>query len=90
MASNENHRGPEEASVHPFTYNPRASLSPLHDAAIRLADLGINRPRAKTRELMNLLLSHGARAWRYSQPPATIHLYIARQAAKVPVVIRLR
>jgi hypothetical protein len=54
--------------------SPRAGLSPLHDAAIRLADLGFGRSRTKTRDLVSLLLCHGARAWRASQPRANLRV----------------
>lgn len=99
MASNENHRdtgfGGDHADNHvlgsesALRFNPRSGLNPLHEAAIRLAD-GINKPRAKTRDLMNLLLCHGARAWRYSQPEANIHLHVNPNCRSVPVKLRLR
>ncbi|MBB4008010.1 hypothetical protein [Allorhizobium taibaishanense] len=99
MASNENHRdtglGIDQADNHAvgrdsgLRFNPRSGLNPLHEAAIRLAD-GINKPRAKTRDLMNLLLCHGARAWRYSQPEANIHLHVNPQYRRLPVKLRLR
>ncbi|WP_156547775.1 hypothetical protein [Agrobacterium vitis] len=99
MASNENHLNTgqvvDQAAEHAvgsdpaFRFNPRAGLNPLHEAAIRLAD-GINKPRAKTRDLMNLLLCHGARAWRYSQPEASIHLHLHPHSRRVPVKLRLR
>jgi hypothetical protein len=66
------------------------SLHPLHEAAMRIADLGLNRPRAKTKDLINVLLCHGARAWRYSQPEARIHLHITSPVAQAPVLMRLR
>ncbi len=89
MALNENSKGPDPSQDHkPAT--PRYALHPLHEAAIRIADLGLNRPRAKTRDLVGLLLSHGARAWRYSQPEANIHLHIARQSGRQPIHLRLR
>ncbi|MGG7518243.1 hypothetical protein ACQ3G6_10195 [Allorhizobium undicola] len=71
-------------------YNPRSHLSPLHDAAMRLAEYGLHKPRSKTRELMTLLLCHGARAWRYSQPEARIHLHICTYGNRKPVRLRLR
>lgn len=70
--------------------NPRLALNPLHEAAVRLADFGLNRSRSRTKDLMNLLICHGARAWRYSQPEARIHLHVGKQSGRYPVVIRLR
>ncbi|WP_234635663.1 hypothetical protein [Allorhizobium ampelinum] len=95
MASNENHRNAGQTEDHhsadeqALRCNPRASLNPLHEAAMRLAD-GINKPRARTKELMSLLLCHGARAWRYSQPEANIHLHVAPHSRRLPLKLRLR
>ena len=70
----------------------RIGLHPLHEAALRLAEIG--RPRAtksaKTKDLINLLLCHGARAWRYSQPEARVHLHVTCPDGKSPVMLRLR
>lgn len=66
---------------------------PLHEAALRLADIGLGRSRAstaKTRDLVALLLCHGARAWRYSQPEARIHLHVTSPSGKAPLLMRLR
>lgn len=85
MALNENSKGPDNPPD-----RKASALHPLHEAAIRIADLGLNRPRAKTRDLVGLLLCHGARAWRYSQPQANIHLHIARYSGRLPVYMRIR
>ena len=66
------------------------ALHPLHEAAMRIADLGLHRSRSRTKDLINLLLCHGARAWRYSQPEARIHLHVTSSAGKTPVLMRLR
>lgn len=66
------------------------ALNPLHEAAMRLAGLGLNRSKEKTRDLVSLLLSHGARAWRHSQPEANIHLHVGIRAGRAPVRIKLR
>lgn len=66
------------------------ALHPLHEAAMRLAGLGINRPKERTRDLVSLLLSHGARAWRQAQPEASIHLHIASRAGRAPLMLKLR
>ncbi|MDQ0455976.1 hypothetical protein [Rhizobium paknamense] len=89
MSNNENFRE-FGAETEGGRYNPRSGLSPLHEAAIRLADFGINKPRSKTKELMTLLLCHGARAFRYSQPEASIHLHVAPHSRRLPVKLRLR
>ncbi len=93
MAINENVPGfPPSGRV--TGKNPRAGLHPLHEAALRLAELGMQRPRqtksAKTKDLINLLLCHGARAWRYSQPEARIHLHVTCPDGKAPISLRLR
>jgi len=71
----------------------RIGLHPLHEAALRLAEIGLQKPRAKsakTKDLINLLLCHGARAWRYSQPEARVHLHVTCPGGKSPVMMRLR
>lgn len=88
MAVNENHFG--QSSPGEGGKIGRHSLHPLHEAAMRLAELGRNRSRSRSKDLVALLLSHGARAWRYSQPEATIHLHIGCHAGRRPVVLRLR
>ncbi len=52
-----------------------ATLSALRTAAMRLADAR-KKPKLKTRDLVGLLLSHGARAWRNSLPPVTVKLVV--------------
>ncbi|WP_113371802.1 hypothetical protein [Rhizobium sp. SYY.PMSO] len=68
------------------------ALHPLHEAAMRLADLGLSRSRSrnKTKDLIGILLCHGARAWRYSQPEAHIHLHIKAPTGRAPIMMRLR
>jgi len=76
-----------EAKAKPRGY----ALHPLHEAAMRLADIGLHRSRSrKTKDLIGVLLCHGARAWRYSQPEARIHLHIASLSGQAPVLMRLR
>jgi hypothetical protein len=48
----------------------------LYQAATRLADARRGAPRFKTRDLVGLLLSHGARTWRNSQPHVTVRLKV--------------
>jgi hypothetical protein len=92
MAINEN--VPEFPPQGRFTgKNPRSVLHPLHEAALRLAEIGLQRQKpktAKTKDLINLLLCHGARAWRYSQPEASIHLHVTCPGGRAPVTLRLR
>lgn len=52
-----------------------ASLSALRQAAQRLSDAK-RKPKLKTRDLVGLLLSHSARAWRCSLPKANIRLSV--------------
>jgi hypothetical protein len=51
------------------------SLSVLRATANRLADVR-KKPRLKTRDLVGLLLSHSARAWRASMPSVTVKLAV--------------
>ncbi len=67
-----------------------SGLHPLHEAALRLAGIGINRPKERTRDLVTMLLSHGARAWRHSQPETSIHLHISPRGGRHPLRLRLR
>lgn len=84
MSMNENFLGNEPAGSRPF----RNMLHPLHEAAMRLA--GAKPGASRTRELVSMLLSHGARAWRGSQPQASIHLYMTSPNGRNPVRLRLR
>ncbi|MBL0375076.1 hypothetical protein JJB09_23975 [Rhizobium sp. KVB221] len=65
-------------------------MLPLHEAAMKLAGMGLNRSQHKTRDLVALLLGHGARAWRAGQPPAALHLHVKSPAGRHPVRLRLR
>ena len=51
------------------------TLGALRTAALRLADTR-KKPKLKTRDLVGLLLSHGARAWRNSLPPVNVKLAV--------------
>ncbi|MGW9230255.1 hypothetical protein ACWGPT_05215 [Pseudorhizobium sp. NPDC055634] len=65
------------------------ALHPLHEAAMRLAGAGLTRSKDRTRDLVALLLSHGSRAWRHSQPQVRIHLHVGRSAGHLPVRLRV-
>lgn len=67
----------------------RSGLHPLHEAAMRIAELG-NRPRSKTKDLVTLLLTHGARAWRSTQPDAQIHVHVTSPSGRYPIRLRIR
>ena len=67
----------------------RIRLHPLHEAAMRIADIGLNRSKATTRDLVGMLLTHGARAWRSTQPRAEIHLHVTAPGNSYPLRIRL-
>jgi hypothetical protein len=90
MAMNENVPGfslDGGAKIKPKSF----ALHPLHEAAMRLADLGLNRSRSrKTKDLISVLLCHGARAWRYSQPEANVRLRVGSSSGQAPVLMRLR
>ncbi|WP_184355141.1 hypothetical protein [Rhizobium sp. BK602] len=92
MAMNENFPGFSLDGAGKIKPKGGFALHPLHEAALRLADLGLNRSRSrnKTKDLIGILLCHGARAWRYSQPEAHIHLHITSPNGQAPVQIRLR
>jgi hypothetical protein len=51
-------------------------MSTLRHAATRLADFRSSGNRFKTRDLVALLLSHGARSWRASQPTAHVRVKV--------------
>lgn len=89
MATNENSLDVTRAGQE-TEQQSRFTLHPLHEAAMRLADMGLGKPKAKSKDLIGLLLSHGARAWRQSQSPAGIHLHVASHQGRFPVILRLK
>lgn len=88
MAMNENVPGITVA-IGKRTKPARMRLHPLHEAAMRIADIGLNRSKAKTRDLVGLLLTHGARAWRAGQPRAAIHLHVTAPERSRPLRVRV-
>jgi hypothetical protein len=90
MAMNENlsdlHSGPRGGKKKSLM----GGLHPLHEAAMRIADLGFSRSRHKTKDLVGMLLAHGARAWRSGQPTTGIHLHVGASDRRFPVRIKLR
>jgi len=65
-------------------------LHPLHEAALKLAGMGLTRSQTKTRDLVAMLLGHGARAWRASQPEVRLHLHVTTPKGTHPIRLRLR
>ena len=65
-------------------------LHPLHEAALKLAGMGLTRSQTKTRDLVAMLLGHGARAWRASQPEVSLHLHVIAPRGGHPIRLRLR
>lgn len=90
MASKDFRFGPVEDQDNGGHLAASHVLNPLHEVAFRIAEIGVREKRSKTKDLIGLLLSHGARAWRYSQPEAHIHLHVSVQAGRFPVILRLR
>ncbi|MGA1803648.1 hypothetical protein [Rhizobium sp. HT1-10] len=89
MSMNEN--SPDVSMVSGAKSRQRSyALHPLHEAAMRIAEIGRGRSRSKTKDLIGVLLCHGARAWRYSQPEARIHLHVSSSNRRAPVLMRLR
>lgn len=65
-------------------------MKPLHKAAMGLSDIRRAGARFKTKDLVGLLLSHGARSWRASLPVADIRLRVFAPEGKTSVKIRLK
>lgn len=72
---------------------PRAAAEPgiqaLHQAAGRLADAQRGAPKFRTKELVGLLLSHGARSWRNSMPRANVRLRVCTPGGAQAVRLRI-
>ncbi|WP_275790871.1 hypothetical protein [Pararhizobium gei] len=88
MGMNENGQGmtpPADKKRKPARYG----LHPLHEAAMRIAELG-SRPKSRTKDLVTLLLTHGARAWRSTQPEVKIHLHVTSQSGRKPIRMKIR
>ena len=65
-------------------------IEALYHAANRLADARRGAPRFKTRDLVGLLLSHGARTWRNSQPRAFVRLRVCSPQGQQAVRLNFR
>ena len=66
------------------------SIQALYQAAGRLADARRGAPRFKTRDLVGLLLSHGARTWRNSQPKAFVRVKVHSPEGHLAVRVNFR
>lgn len=62
----------------------------LHQAAMRLADIRRGGTRLKTKDLVGLLLSHGARTWRNSLPATNVRLQVFAPDGMTAVKVRLK
>src|SRR5690606_41008636 len=62
----------------------------LHKAAVGLANFRRGGTRLKTKDLVGLLLSHGARSWRCTQPVAVIRMRVVAPGGKSPVKISFK
>ena len=87
MAVNEN--GSDVNTEQKRKRAPRSALHPIHEAAMRIAEIGAL-PRSKTRDLVSLLLTHGARAWRSSQPEVMVHVHVRTPARRQALRIRFK
>jgi hypothetical protein len=65
------------------------ALQALYQAATKLADIRRGGPKFKTRDLVGLLLSHGARSWRNSLPVAEVRLRVVAPTGKPAVRLKL-
>jgi hypothetical protein len=66
-----------------------ASLQALHQAANRLADARRGAPKFRTKELVGLLLSHGARTWRNSLPRTNVRLRVCGPSGRQAIRLRI-
>lgn len=70
-------------------YGRSLGLLPLHEAALKLAGMGLNKSQEKTRDLVAMLLAHGARAWRSGQPEVVIHLHVTKACKRSAMRMRI-
>ncbi|NDV88111.1 hypothetical protein GTW51_15525 [Aurantimonas aggregata] len=63
---------------------------PVHQAALRLAEVRDGRSRLKAKDLVALLLCHGARAWRSSQPISHTRIRVAGTSGTPALRLRFR
>lgn len=61
----------------------------LHEATMRLAEIGRQVSRKRTRDLVALLMCHGARTWRASQPHVGLRLKVETSPGTASVRLKL-
>ncbi|MCW4114638.1 hypothetical protein NPA31_006645 [Aurantimonas sp. MSK8Z-1] len=66
-----------------------AAAQPLQQAAARLTEYREGRSRLKAKDLVGLLLVHGARAWRASQPNTRMRVHAVAPEGHHAVRLRL-
>ncbi len=89
MANNDQLTG-VDLTPEPQAERSHGVLHPLHEAALKLASIGLPRSKGKTRDLVAMLLSHGARAWRGGQPGVTLHLHVTSPTGRYPIRLRMK
>lgn len=68
----------------------QVGMQALNQSSMRLADIRRGGPRFKTKDLVGLLLSHGARTWRNTQPVVTVRLRVFAPGGKPAVKVGLK
>ena len=63
---------------------------PMQQAALRIGEVRDGRSRLKAKELVGLLLSYGARAWRSSQPVSYTRVRTVSPTGVIAVRMRFR
>ena len=79
----------EQRNTVDFRTSSDNGLQALHHAATRLADARRGAPKFRTKELVGLLLSHGARTWRNSMPKADIRLRVCEPSGGQAIRLRV-
>ncbi len=64
------------------------SLASLHQAAASMREARQGRNRFKTKDLVGLLLAHGARSWRASS--ARVHMRLRVEAPNGATAVKIR
>lgn len=65
-------------------------MHPLHQSTVGLSNVRRTGSRFKTKDLVGLLLAHGARSWRATLPVASLRLAVITPDGKSAVQIRLK
>ncbi|BDA84725.1 hypothetical protein Sa4125_22670 [Aureimonas sp. SA4125] len=65
-------------------------MHPLHQASRRINEFREGRSLLKAKDLVGLLLCHGARAWRASQPAASPRLVVYSPVGDRAIRLRIR